>query len=213
MAETKQKTFIKRIIVSLTIYFSLMLAYPIMEMPFTNLITKINTNVADKLNTKDGFNNKYIVFEYQEGDLVAYIKNTLSKGGVAAETAFIRNNVRTHMYMPFAFMFALAFLFSVKRRILFISLCFLLTFFFIEFKLWIYIYDQSNHFLYITDNGQYITKLNDGVINWVANLINKVVNIKGAIYFRYMFILVSCTFVYYLMNRKNKTSFIKNIIA
>lgn len=213
MAKTKQKAFIKRIILSLTIYFSLILAYPIVEVPFTNLMMKVNTNVADKLNTKDGFNNKYIIFEYQDGDLVSYIKNKLVKAGVATETAFVKNNVRTHMYMPFVFMFALAFLFSVKRKILFVSLCFLLTFFFIEFKLWIYIYDQSNHFLYITDKGEYVTKLNDGMFNWVANLINKVVNIKGAIYFRYMFILVSCTFVYYLMNRKNKTSFIKNIIA
>lgn len=211
MVENKQKAFLIRILIGLSIYFTLMFSYPVIESGVSSFMSKFNSQVADKFNRNEGFNNKFIIFEVQDGELVSYIKNKSFKMGLAGDTAFVKNNLRTHIYMPFVFVLAISVLFNSRKRWLFILSSLLITFIFIEFKLWLYIYDQSNHFLIITDKGEYVPQLKEGIFSWIANTMNKVINIKGAIYFRYIFLLVSCTLLYIVMNKNHKLNFQKFI--
>lgn len=212
MAKTEQKIFIKRFVIALILYFSLMSTYGLFENILSQSVLDFNNRIADKLNSGDGFNKKHIYFELQDGKIIGYIHPKVNFAGSNLESSYVSKDIRLHFFMPFVIVLAVSLLFPSQKAIIFTLICIVLTCLFVEFKLWLYVYNQSNHYLAILENGTREIKLKDGVMNWFINLINNIINIKGAITIRYLIALVNCTLVYYLLNRKNERNFFKNLI-
>jgi len=204
MVKISKKEIIKKSMILLSIYFVLTLSYNFVSPAVNSFFLKFNQKVANSFNQGDGFNNKYIVFEEQENELVAYIKNPIKQKGLAADTSFVKINIRTHLYMPLVIMFSIIFLFKLKRKNLFIISGLLLTLAFVEFKIWLLILDQSNHFLIITETGEHLTKINDGLFPEIWSHLNKIVNVKGAIFIRYIIPIIIASFLYVLFESKEK---------
>lgn len=212
MANIEQKIFLKRFILSITVFTILMLSVPIFENITNVLLLKINNNIADKMNTGNGFNEKHISFKIENGDIIAYINNKVNLNNSPNATAYVKNNIKIHFYMQIIFMLSISLLFPIKQKLLYYSIIIFFTLFYLEFKLWIYIFDQSNHYIEMSITGEYITKFKDGIINNIANFINKIINVKGAIYFRYIFTLVYCTLFYLILEKKKASDFFNKLI-
>jgi hypothetical protein len=207
MVKISKKEIIKKSLILLSIYFVLTLSYNFVSPAVNSFFLKINQKIANSFNAGDGFNNKFIVFEIQDDELVSYIKNPIKRKGLAADTSFVKLNVRTHLYMPLVIMLSIIFIFNLKNKKWFIISSLLLTLAFVEFKIWLYILDQSNHFLIITENGEHLTKINEGIFPEFWSHLNKVINVKGAIFIRYITPVIIASFLYFLMESKEKLRF------
>jgi hypothetical protein len=204
MVKTNQKELIKRFIIFLIVYLGLTFSYPFLKPIIQTSTLKINQKIANSFNSGNGFNNKFIVFENQDDDLIAYIKNVIKQKGVAGDTSFIKLEYRTHIYMPYVIMISLLFLIRYNKKKYIIPLSIISIFLFIQLKIWVYIFDQSNHFLVITDSGEYIKQLEKGLFVDINNIINKIINIKGALFIRYIYPVIVLTLLYFVFEKKLK---------
>lgn len=211
MVEISKKEILKRFLVLISIYLGFVFAYPILNPIFKSATLNLNQKIANSFNVDDGFNGKHIVFEIQDDELIAYIKNPVKKRGLAADTSFIRLDVRTHIYMPFVIMISILSVLRLKNKnILIFFLSFFSILLFIQFKIWIYILDQSNHFLVITDSGEYVSHLKDGFFISFYNILNKIFNIKGALFIRYIYPVATISILYLIFNYNDKKIIFSN---
>lgn len=209
MVKISKKELIKKSIILISIYFVLTLSYNSVSPAVNSFFLKFNQKIANSFNEGDGFNSKYIVFEEQDNVLVAYIKNPIKQKGLVADTSFVQINVRTHLYMPLVVMLSIIFLFNLKRKNLFIISSLVLALAFVEFKIWLLILDQSNHFLIITETGEHLTKIKDGLFPEIWSHLNKIINVKGAIFIRYIIPIIIAVFMYVLFETKERIKLIK----
>lgn len=196
MVKTNQKELIKRFLIFLIVYLGLTFSYPILSPLVKSTTLKFNQKIANSLNAGSGFNEKYIILENQDDELVVYIKNIIKQKGLAGDTSFIKLEYRTHIYMPFIIMISLLFVIKYERKKTIIPLSILLILVFIQFKIWIYILDQSNHYLIISKSGEYVKQLKDGFLLSISNTLNKIVNVKGALFIRYLYPILILTILY-----------------
>lgn len=212
MANIEQKIFLKRFLISVIIFITLMFSVPLFENFTGDILLKVNNNIADKMNAGSGFNEKHISFKVENGDIIAYINNKANLNNTPNATAYVKNNIKIHFYMQIIFVLSISLLFPINRKLLYYSIIIIFTLGYLEIKLWLYIFDQSNHYIELSATGEYITKFKDGPINNLANFINKIINVKGAIYFRYIFTLVYCTLLYLILEKKKASQYFNKLI-
>lgn len=185
-----------RLIIFLAVYFSVAFLGNSFEKEIISSAASFNNFLSKDLNSSGGINYKTVYFKHDEGNLRTEFAISSVKSRSQVRGGFIKSDFSIHYWMPFTLLLSLLLILPSKKKwkILLISLA--LYFFLAEFKIWIQVIDECYHDVVFKD-GQIMSVLIDPGFkeNLVAGL-NKILNIKTAVYSRYLGVFLIILFTY-----------------
>ena len=194
--------FLMRVILFVAIYASISYLGSSFQTNIMKPFISLNNFIAEDVNRHGGINYKNISFDQHNNNLQTDIKSNSYKSRSVVSGSYINTNFEIHFWMPFVLLSSLIFVVPSKNKFKFILISFIAYFLFTEFKLWINILDHCNHDAMYDKSGMIVSALlNPTFKDYLLSGLNKILNIKTAVYSRYFIVIMIFAINYIWINK------------